>query len=119
MLEQSRRRGHRIPRLGIAAVGFALSIVVINPSDAVAQWTYQVGEAPSTGEPNPIFSVQSPLTCSSGGQILPDGGYLKRVPAPNGAPVRIDTVTENTGTCRASWNNNLYSTDPHGINYIV
>jgi hypothetical protein len=104
---------------GVAVQILLLCIMLLWPAVAAAQWTFAQGQAPVTGDPSPLFSVQAPRTCSDGTQTLPDGGYLKRNPTyPTSTPFVINTVTHNEGTCLAYLYQIYNHTDLHAINYI-
>ena len=93
-------------------------LLLVTPAIGLAQsgWTHQVGQSPSIGDPTPIMSVLSPMTCSNGTEQFPSGAYVKSIPSYPYTSVRFDAVATNTGTCLNYYNGNYSSTDDNGIN---
>jgi len=47
----------------VALVGLCTGMVSLMDVSAQPLWTYAIGTPATTGDPQPIFSIQSPATC--------------------------------------------------------
>src|SRR5262249_1736810 len=84
--------------------------LLMSSRDAETQWTFQVGDPPSTGTPDAVFTVPVPTVCSDGSGIVPAGGYVKV-----NTNLTLDTMVTNGGTCRNYLYGTYNSTSPHGV----
>ena len=94
-----------------------LSSCLLVPTEAAAQWSHQVGEAPELGTPVPTMSMQSPMTCSNGTQTVPEGAFVKLTPYPWTRMI-FDASAKNKGSCLDYWRNEYDRTEPNGVRWI-